>query len=948
MEQELIAGLLEARGDGDAIGLLESKLGAIDQTSMRLLKGEIDVLKRADPQAALKIADIMLMACRSTADLVCSGLSLWAKANVLRELGEYDDALSHYGQAESVLARADDPMDVASTLIGKIDALMYLSKYGEASAAARKARQLFLEQGEVLLAAKVDANMGNLYHRTDHYRAALQRYGRARRTFFQLGEKVLVAQVDVNRANVLTLVDRFSTALGAYRRARAVFDQSGAKAVVAMIDANMGFLFHQMGRLNRALELYTAAATTFLDLGIVKNAATVDLDLAQVHLDLNMPSECLALCESALAVFERLGMRAEKAQALAVMALGRARLGQSQEALQLLEESGALCHLEENEVRAASADLSRAVLLVKSRPNSTALDQALKLAKQSAEVFRKHGIAGKIGVTSLVEGQVHALRGETHRAVLSYDYALGLATRFGLPWLTHQVLHAKGRLLSTVNADQAVQCLEEAIGVLEGMREELRSEGARNLFLGDKLQAYRDLVLLLLDKGDDGVRRAFQYVERAKSRALVDLLRGELEVRVRGEADQGLVRRIQALREELNWFYNRLDEGDGKGQRLSSQRLEHIAAEVRVRERQLAQCMDRLQLASPEYSGLYGRSLPCLEEVQSALDGDEALVEYYDAGQEILCFVVTRSSLHVQRGVANPEVVAALARRLSFQFGKFNYGDRYIADHFDQLLAATNDCLSHLYDELLRPIEGRIEGMKLVFVPHGGLHALPFHAFRDGDQYVIQHHDVSYSPSAGVLRFVVDRKPADFRSCLLVGVSDERAPAVEEEIESIRHLLPKHRCVTGKAATMSALRANSGSWDIVHIASHALFSSGNPMFSRLRLADGWLNVYDIYNLRLNASLVTLSSCQTGVSKIVGSDEIIGISRGFLYAGAASLLASLWAVNDLSTANLMRTFYQNLVHGASKRSALRSAQIQMEAEYGHPYYWAPFVLVGRSN
>lgn len=94
--------------------------------------------------------------------------------------------------------------------------------------------------------------------------------------------------------------------------------------------------------------------------------------------------------------------------------------------------------------------------------------------------------------------------------------------------------------------------------------------------------------------------------------------------------------------------------------------------------------------------------------------------------------------------------------------------------------------------------------------------------------------------------------------------------------------------------------------------------------------------------------MTLSSCQTGVGKTVGSDEIIGISRGFLYAGAASLLSSLWAVNDGSTAKLMKSFYRNLTRGESKRSALRAAQLDVEAEYRHPYYWAPFVLMGRSN
>jgi CHAT domain-containing protein len=142
----------------------------------------------------------------------------------------------------------------------------------------------------------------------------------------------------------------------------------------------------------------------------------------------------------------------------------------------------------------------------------------------------------------------------------------------------------------------------------------------------------------------------------------------------------------------------------------------------------------------------------------------------------------------------------------------------------------------------------------------------------------------------------------------------------------------------------------------LHIAAHGDFRADNPLFSGLALADGWLTTLDIFNLRLKASLATLSACQTGRNVVGGGDELLGLMRSFLSAGAASLVLTCWAVEDRSTAQLMETFYQKLAHGWTKGQALRCAQLQFlrgqgeqgSADYSHPYFWAPFFLVGNAG
>jgi CHAT domain-containing protein len=134
----------------------------------------------------------------------------------------------------------------------------------------------------------------------------------------------------------------------------------------------------------------------------------------------------------------------------------------------------------------------------------------------------------------------------------------------------------------------------------------------------------------------------------------------------------------------------------------------------------------------------------------------------------------------------------------------------------------------------------------------------------------------------------------------------------------------------------------------LHIAAHGIFRADNPMFSSLKLGDSWLNLFDIFNLQLGAELTVLSACETGMSAVWEGDELLGLARGFLYAGTPSLVVSLWTVNDRSTAELMRHFYTALQRGTPKGRALQKAMIDVKANFPHPYYWAPFVLMGNPD
>jgi len=211
----------------------------------------------------------------------------------------------------------------------------------------------------------------------------------------------------------------------------------------------------------------------------------------------------------------------------------------------------------------------------------------------------------------------------------------------------------------------------------------------------------------------------------------------------------------------------------------------------------------------------------------------------------------------------------------------------------------------------------------------------------------VDRFELSYLPSASTLRYL--RPPAaaqaDDASVLVVGVEDERIPKVEEEVERVRALFPRGEVLRSGSATMAEFRARAADADYVHVAAHGVFRADDPHFSALRLADGWMSVYDLYGLELKAKLVSLSACQSGRSWVGGGDELVGLVRGFLHAGAGSMLVSLWPVNDSTTADLMVAFYRALRSGVDAPAALQGAMQAVRAEHPHPYHWAPFVLIG---
>jgi CHAT domain-containing protein len=262
------------------------------------------------------------------------------------------------------------------------------------------------------------------------------------------------------------------------------------------------------------------------------------------------------------------------------------------------------------------------------------------------------------------------------------------------------------------------------------------------------------------------------------------------------------------------------------------------------------------------------------------------------------------------------------------------------------LTARCDAYLHQLHAALLQPVLPLVAGRRLAIIPCGALHYLPFHALRDEQGYLIERTEVCVAPSAALLHRCLAQARPTARRALLAGAPDERTPHLAQEIENLQDLFPAAVVVAGEAATLDAVREHAPAADVLHLACHGYFRPDNPLFSALRLADGWLTVRDAYDLRLNCTLVTLSACDTGLNAVTPGEELLGLVRGFLAAGAPSLLVSLWPVDDATTAQFMRHFYTAWLAGAGLAEAHRSAQRTVLASAPHPFFWSPFVLFGR--
>jgi CHAT domain-containing protein len=711
--------------------------------------------------------------------------------------------------------------------------------------------------------------------------------------------------------------------------------------LVAYADYNIAYLYFLRGELGRAIQMLRDAAISARNAQDTYQQALCNLDLSEIYLELNLSTEAGELGRAAHHAFHDLGFGYEGAKALAFTAIAASRTGQAFEAVKLFAEAKQMFVRDQNQVWASLIDLYEALVLF----NEGRLFEAQRLCVAALDFFRSSPMQGKAVLAELLLARISLRIDDVALAERHCQAARTVLEKIDSPLLLYQAEFLMGEIAqASAQPLTAYESYRRAREAVEHVRGKLRGEELKIAFFQNKLEVYENLVDLCLRR-PNSFEEAFGYIEQAKSRALMDLLMQS--VHVPGAADSGqseLVRSIRNLREELNWYYNLIEREQLRPEERSQERIKQLEQQARLREADLMRAVKDATASEAHEAGLVA-STTSLEQIRAALPADTALVEYFRIQDRTLACVLTRDQLHMVPVTVHSRI-QKLLQLLQFQMSKFRLNPQYLATFNDSLLRSTEAHLKSLYQELLAPIRHVLNSEHLVFVPHGLLHYVPFHALHDGDSYLVDRHSVSYAPSASVYAVCQGKQGSASGDSLILGVPDVQAPLIQAEAEALSRILPNSKLFLGQTATEEVLRTHGRNSRIVHIATHGYFRQDNPMFSSIRLGSSHLSLYDLSYLQLPAELIVLSGCATGLNVISPGDELMGLVRGLLQAGAQSLVLSLWDVHDESTKEFMIGFYTRLQAGLSKAKAMQATMQELRESYPHPYYWAPFSLIGK--
>ncbi len=508
--------------------------------------------------------------------------------------------------------------------------------------------------------------------------------------------------------------------------------------------------------------------------------------------------------------------------------------------------------------------------------------------------------------------------------------------------------------------EKAIEHYEKAVSIAETERSALQKDSYKRHFLKDRGRPYERLAIRYAMHGE--IEKAFAIVEKSKARALADLLEGKtLGKNKEVEASYLAFRTENVFKSSIGSVF-----ADGGKKSLESREAAN---------RSVQNAQDALTSGDKELASFVTAQSPSWNTMKPYFD-NVTLVEFMLNENQGLMFVGNTSGLQVHH-IAQPE------RRISAM----------VAELRKSICTGTGDP-SPKARALYKALFGDAfpEGLprRVVIVPHGPLHTLPFTSLHDGQGWLIERSEISILPAAGILPFCREKtgRPIDSflafgnpdLSVTLPGMTEDQwaLPGAAQEANQLGALFfkgksnPKVTILTGSDATESAFIEQAPRADIVHLACHGEFNRQSPSRSAMLLArdnhtDGRLEAWEIMKVALNARFVTMSACETGIGEISVGDEVVGLTRGMLYAGTPALMSSLWKVSDEATSLLMINFYEHLLTGQRPTKALQLAQLSLlgiqtdtqnlinrgmsinqkssNTKFNHPFYWAAFQVTG---
>jgi CHAT domain-containing protein/Tfp pilus assembly protein PilF len=772
---------------------------------------------------------------------------------------------------------------------------------------------------------------------------------------------------------VKSKLGRKQEALDDYAKAQPLAVRLGDRLSMASILGGMGTVYFSLGNAERAREYYEQAVRSFEDIQALWGIAEVKLDLGTINVALGDWGKAISYLEEALALFRAQGMKRLEAQALRQMGIVQASTGDYRKSLQTFQESITVSRRDQDYRYVAHAHNLIGGDYEKLNDQEKALEnyrQALKMSRIASDPL--------VESTSLC----NIARLERDRGLLA---------------AAAEKLEAALKIAESIRGNVSSQ--------------DLRASYVATIH--QIYEVYIDVLMLqhkqAPNEGHDA--QAFAISERARSRSLLDSLQ-ESQANIREGVDPSLLEKERSLSETIDTKADRhmkllaaknAAEADKVKAEIDGLTVEY----ARVRDQIRATSPHYAALIAPELLNLQQVQQQILDQdsilLEYALGDDRSYVWMVTPGEVSSYELAPRTEIEQAARKLYSDFVA-----YQIVAGESVQARNERQTKADESLLIDTTSLSKL---VLGPLAGKLGKKRLVVISDGSLQYIPFAALHDPDsnlqapQYLNVNHEIVREPSASTLALLVNEAKRRVSGADTVAVfadpvfevddprvkraSYEATPESSESLrvkQALRDIgissdgvqIPRLIASSDEAdAIMSsapwgtglkaigfdanrgrALGQELGRYRIVHFATHGMINDEHPELSGIVLSlfdqqgrsqDGFLRLHDIYNLHLPADLVVLSACSTGLGKDVRGEGLIGLTHGFMYAGASGVVASLWKVDDRATAELMKLFYEGLFKkGLTPAAALRDAQLRMSQQkaWQSPYYWAGFIIQGR--
>lgn len=923
---------------GEAIARVRAAGDA--QQMLGRLSDDVERMAMSNLTRALAAAPALVSAADQLAEPLAQARTRRALAHALAYANRFDDALATLADAVQAADRSSDALEGARVRMATLHALARKGRLKEAIDAGEAALASFTRAGESLLAARANINLGVVRRMSDEPRRAVEHFDRALELL--VDQPMLSAQLQSNRAEALLDLHEFRAAEDAFRAALSGLESLKASRAAAIVEGNLADLTSRQGRIQEGLAYFEGARRKLAADGAPGDVARLWIEQAEAMLSLGAATDAADAFQSAIPALRQHGMSQELARALLGLSRSQSEQGQWTEARESIAEARTLLTPMNNRTGLAKADMLEARVLEWSGDLSASRallrEAILLLEDRPADAALAHLQIGDLLLRS----------NELAEAAEHIECAMTVADALDLAPLKAELHHARARIrVAAKRHDDAAKDFAAAIDQTERVRGTLNAEALRAAFLGRRSIIYADAASFAFDRSD--VPLAFDRIERARARSMQEATAQADSGRSLPRSDpeeRDILLEIDRLRRELTALYSRTGDVGASTRGSVADRI----AGVRQREHALRLAEQRLASRAPRR--VIDRDSAPLRDVQQALIAGQALIEYVEEGGSLSALIVTSQGARVHRRIADMEMVRRAVSALAFQIDRAVIRGLPLGQAGQRLTRDAEKMLRELHSHLLKPLAAGLAGVqRLSIVPFGVLHHVPFHGLIDeSGEPELARRGVTIAPSSSVAMLLRSRRPNTTSRPLIIGVSDEAIPHAEDEARAAASTIPDAELLIGSDATIENVSQAMHDRPLIHVASHARFVASNPGASGLQLFDGWLSAWNLGEIDLGGAQVVLSGCGTGRAESSPGDELLGLVRAFLTAGASALVLTHWALHDQSAREMVAAWYASMYDNPRCFSALSAetlgrVQLEMFRQGHHPAGWAPFFVIG---